>query len=211
MSQQRTSEETLSTIPPSSFSGTYNTQTDQQLACPLGSCPTFNESIDANNESVKSNDSRQMSRDFSLIPVRITPRLPRVRDHEPSPPSNHNNLIIIPSTKPTTNMDPFQRPSENSQYVPSLLLSNTMSLAQKIDEIAFTIHQKDIQLALFTETWLKDLIPDDPINISGYHLFRLDHKNKQHGGVCSYVKNIIESKTLSVLHNDEYEVLWCML
>ena len=108
-------------------------------------------------------------------------------------------------------MDPFQKPSKNSQYIPSLLLSNTMSLAPKIDEIAFTIHQKDIRLALFTETWLKDLIPDDPINISGYHLFRLDHKNKQHGGVCLYVKNIIESKTLSVLHNDEYEVLWCML
>ncbi len=105
-------------------------------------------------------------------------------------PSNHNNLIIIPSTKPTTNMDPFEKPSENSQYVPSLLLSNTMSLAPKNDEIAFTIHQKDIQLALFTETWLKDLIPDDPINISGYHLFRLDRKNKQHSGVCLYVKNI---------------------
>jgi hypothetical protein len=98
-------------------------------------------------------------------------------------------------------MDLSQKPSENSQYVP---------LAPKIDEIEFTIHQKDIKLALFTETSLKDLITDDPINISGYHLFRLDRKNKQHGGVCLYVKNIIEIKTLSVLHNDEYEVL-CML
>ena len=59
-------------------------------------------------------------------------------------------------------------------------LSNTMSLAPKIDEIAFTIHRKDTHVAFFTETWLKDSIADDPIAISGYQLFRLDRKNKQH-------------------------------
>ena len=53
-------------------------------------------------------------------------------------------------------MDLSQKPSENSQYVP---------LAPKIDEIAFTIHQKDIKQALFTETWLKDLIADDFLKI----------------------------------------------
>jgi exonuclease III len=86
-----------------------------------------------------------------------------------------------------------------------------MSLAPKIDEIAFTVQQKDIQVGFFTETWLKDSIADDPIAICGYQLFRLDRKNKQHGGVCLYVKNTIESKTLSVLHKEDYEVLWCIL
>ena len=143
------------------------------------------------------------------------------------------------------------KPNDNSQFVPTLLLSNTMSLAPKIDEIAFTIQQKDIQVGFFTETWLKDSIADDPIAISGYQLFRLDRKNKQHGGVCLYVRNtkdskiylrqqllhnleihiyiikrivkaqaiwnskanltLFESKTLSVLHNEDYEVLWCIL
>ena len=103
------------------------------------------------------------------------------------------------------------KPNNNSQFVPTLLLSNTMSLAPKIDEIAFTIQQKDIQVGFFTETWLKDSIADDPIAISGYHLFRLDRKNKQHGGVCLYVKNTIESKTLPVLYKEDYEVLWCIL
>ena len=103
------------------------------------------------------------------------------------------------------------KPNNNSQFVPTLLLSNTMSLAPKIDEIAFTIQQKDIQVGFFTETWLKDSIADDPIAISGYQLFRLDRKNKQHGGVCLYVKNTIESKTLPVLHKEDYEVLWCIL
>ncbi len=54
---------------------------------------------------------------------------------------------------------------------------------------------------------MKDLIADDAINISGYHFFRLERKNKQHGAVCLYVKNIIKNKTLSVLHIDEYKVL----
>ena len=126
--------------------------------------------------------------------------------------SNYRNLITIPLTKHITIMEKGQeKPNANSQFVPVLLLSNTMSLAPKIDEIAFTIHQKDIQVAFFTETWLKDSITDDPVAISGYQLFRLDRKNKQHGGVCLYVKNAIETKILSVLHNDEYEVLWCIL
>ena len=40
-------------------------------------------------------------------------------------------------------------------FVPALLLLNTMSLAPKIDEIAYTIKQKNLDLALFTETGLK--------------------------------------------------------
>ena len=67
--------------------------------------------------------------------------------------------------------------STNSfHFVPTLLLSNTISLAPKIDEIAYTIKQKNLDLALFTETWLKESIPDQSIKITGYQLFRRDRK-----------------------------------
>ena len=86
-----------------------------------------------------------------------------------------------------------------------------MSLAPKIDEIALTITQQDIDIVFITETWLRQSIPNDPINIKGYQLFRRDRTNRLHGGVCLYVKNSIESKILTDLYNDYHEVLWCLL
>ena len=82
-----------------------------------------------------------------------------------------------------------------------------MSLAPKIDEIALTITQQDIDIVFITETWLRQSIPNDPINIKGYQLFRRDRTNRLHGGV----KDSIESKILTDLHNDDHEVLWCLL
>ena len=76
-------------------------------------------------------------------------------------------------------------------YVPSLLLSNTMSLAPKIDEVAYAIVSNDIDIAMFTETWPKDSIPDQAIAVAGYRLLRRDRTLKSHGGVCIYVKNSI--------------------
>ena len=48
----------------------------------------------------------------------------------------------------------------------------------------------DADIALFTETWLSGCVPDSPINIKGYQLFRRDRVGWQHGGVCMYVKDI---------------------
>jgi hypothetical protein len=142
------------------------------------------------------------------IPVRITAR----NNKQERLPHISSNLIQVSCGDIQKGITKGKlKPNDNPQFVPTLLLSNTMSLAPKIDEIAFTIQQNDIQIAFFTETWLKDSIADDPIAISGYQLFRLDRQNKQHGGVCLYVKNTIESKTLSILENHEHEVLWCIL
>jgi hypothetical protein len=45
-----------------------------------------------------------------------------------------------------------------------------MSLAPKIDEIAYTIKTADANIALFTETWLRDTVPDIPLisNITNF-------------------------------------------
>jgi exonuclease III len=39
-----------------------------------------------------------------------------------------------------------------------------------------------------TETWLKKQIPDDVIQIHNYTLLRRDRKEREHGGVCLYIK-----------------------
>ena len=69
----------------------------------------------------------------------------------------------------------------NSHFVPLLLLTNLMSSAPKI---AYAIKQQDIDTALFTETWLKNSISDEPINIAGYRELQ-----PHGGGVCFYVKD----------------------
>ena len=77
-----------------------------------------------------------------------------------------------------------------------------MFLAPKIDEIAHAVQQQNIDIALFTETWLKESIPDDPISIEGLQLYRRDRKNQEHGGVCLYVKDSIQCKILQDLHSE---------
>ena len=84
-----------------------------------------------------------------------------------------------------------------------------MSLAPKIDEIAVSLTAN--QIDIFSETWLKDSIPDDVINIKGYQLFRRDRKYKSHGGVCLYINNAISCNRLLNLENDSFEVLWVVL
>ncbi|XP_028415844.1 uncharacterized protein LOC114539415 [Dendronephthya gigantea] len=83
-----------------------------------------------------------------------------------------------------------------------------MSLMPKIDEIAHTINIIEPDIGIFTETWLSESVPDDPININGYQLYRRDRVNRLHGGVCIYVKTSIKCKVLSELYNVDHEVLW---
>ena len=95
-----------------------------------------------------------------------------------------------------------------SEPVPSLMLSNTMSLAPKIDEVRQSVLQTDVDLACFTETWLTDFVHDNVIQIPGYNVVRRDRLIGQHGGVCLYVKESIPFEILSQYHNDQFEVLW---
>ena len=95
-----------------------------------------------------------------------------------------------------------------SEPVPSLMLSNTMSLAPKIDEVRHSVLQTDVDLACFTETWLTDFVHDNVIQIPGYNVVRRDRLIGQHGGVCLYVKKSIPFEILSQCHNDQFEVLW---
>jgi hypothetical protein len=81
----------------------------------------------------------------------------------------------------------------------------------KIDEIAYTIKTVDADIALFTETWLPDTVPDIAINIKHYQLYRRDRVNRLHGGVCMYVKESIHCKILADLNHSDHEVLWANL
>ena len=82
-----------------------------------------------------------------------------------------------------------------------------MSLAPKIDEITVSLASNDIDVSFFSEAWLKNFIPDDAINITGYQLLRRDRQHKSNGGVCLCVNNAIPCNRLMELDNDYHEVL----
>ena len=125
---------------------------------------------------------------------------------------NYGNLlniqIVTPSSSSETNSMTPSSLGTSSHFVPSILLSNPMSLEPKIDEIAHAITTMDAELAFFTETWLKSSLPDEPININGNQIFRRDRVGWQQGGVCVYVKSSFKCSVLTDYHHSDHEVLW---
>ena len=65
-----------------------------------------------------------------------------------------------------------------NQFLPSVLLSNVMSLAPKIDEIQYCVMHANFGLVCLTETWLKDCSHDQVLSISGFNIVRLDRKSQ---------------------------------
>jgi hypothetical protein len=68
--------------------------------------------------------------------------------------------------------------AQENVFVPSVLLSNVMSLAPKIDEIQHCVVHANFGLVCLTETWLKDCIQDEVVSISGFNIVRLDRKSQ---------------------------------
>ena len=118
-------------------------------------------------------------------------------------PSGHNpkNCIVI------------QNSDEKSShhFVPSVMLSNVMSLVPKIDELAQVLKNNNADLVFITEIWLKDKIPDDVIQINDFKLFRRDRKEREHGGVCLYINSTYDVTVLDIPNENDCEVLWALI
>ena len=123
--------------------------------------------------------------------------------------STHNptNCVhIITSPAPETTSNTKERPGKT--FVPSILLSNVMSLAPKIDEVRHHVEYANLDLVCLTETWLQEHIHDNVVAISGHNLIRLDRKEGVHGGVCMFIKDSIQYSLLDDLFDSSVEVLW---
>jgi hypothetical protein len=93
------------------------------------------------------------------------------------------------------------------------MLTNVMSLVPKMDEVPEFITCNEIDLAFITETWLKESVPDNVINIPNFALLRRDRTSQLHGGVCAYIKESqYKYKRLDDLKCcDDHECLWLYL
>ena len=88
-----------------------------------------------------------------------------------------------------------------------------MSLVPKIDEVNEFIIRNEINLALITETWLKESVSDSVIDIPNFTLLRRDRTSQNHGGVCAYIRESqYKYKRLDDLNCcDDHECLWIYL
>ena len=87
------------------------------------------------------------------------------RGHNPS-----NCVYISPTTEPTNK-------GSTSDFVPSLYLSNVMSLAPKIDEIRHVAESANFVCVCITETWLQSHIHDNVVALNSFNLVRMDRTN----------------------------------
>lgn len=100
----------------------------------------------------------------------------------------------------------------NPAAVPTLLVSNTRSLAPKISELQCVATQNSADIVCITETWLTDNIINDAVTLSGYNLFRKD-RGSRGGGIAVYISSSTRAKRLDDQELSEAvsESLWIEL
>ena len=70
---------------------------------------------------------------------------------------------------------------------------------------------KKILIFNICETWLNSNIPDEIVNIDGYHCLRNDRKDRQGGGVLTYVTSSIPTKIITETIDEDIESLWILI
>ena len=61
-----------------------------------------------------------------------------------------------------------------------------------------------------TETWLKEDICNNQIQLSGYDVTRRDRRNGLHGGVCLFSRESIKIEVINQYDDTNQEVLWVL-
>ena len=61
----------------------------------------------------------------------------------------------------------------SKEFVPNIILTNVMSLVPKMDELEHAIREYSADIAFITESWLKNSVPDEVIEIGGYRHYKL--------------------------------------
>ncbi|KAK2552410.1 hypothetical protein P5673_026492 [Acropora cervicornis] len=86
-----------------------------------------------------------------------------------------------------------------------------MSLAPKIDELRHVIHNANLDFIGITESWLWSHIHDNVVALERFNIIHRDRVDSEHGGVCMYIKDLINFKVLVDLQDPSFEMLWAKL
>ena len=89
---------------------------------------------------------------------------------------------------------------------------NIRSLFGKIEEIRFMLQKLNFDVLCINETWLNASINNNIISVDGYDLIRHDRMDgRRGGGVCIYIKNVIQYSDRKDLIDNNLEALWIEL
>ena len=93
--------------------------------------------------------------------------------------------------------------------LPVIINLNARSLSiEKLDELNVTVGIHDVSVICVTETWFKDYMGSDSLNLHGFNLERKDRKNGRAGGVACYLRTDLLYSRLTAYEDDELEVIW---
>ena len=118
------------------------------------------------------------------------------------------------STKESTELAPINKQTSRTKLghqwdLPVAIVVNGRSLRlEKLDELQVTVNDHDASIVCISETWFREYIGDDSVSINGFSLERKDRCLRRGGGVACYVKNSIRYTRLSILEDEDLEVLW---
>ena len=98
--------------------------------------------------------------------------------------------------------------SESSPKEPSLLYTNCRSLnTAKQLELELLVAEHNPEVICLTETWLTDM-KEDLYNLSGYHTYTANRKNRVGGGVAIHMRSNLSSQKVSMLTSDTLSAVW---
>jgi len=84
-----------------------------------------------------------------------------------------------------------------------------------MDELRALVINKDFHIVAVTETWAKEDIDDDELNIDRYTVYRRDRRSDVYSkgrGIIIYVKDSLKSVPLIHLTNSEFnDSVWCQV
>jgi hypothetical protein len=82
---------------------------------------------------------------------------------------------------------------------------NARSLANKFDEIKILLSTAKLDVFCISESWLDQSFDDKDLNINGYNIVRSD-RNRNGGGLVSYIRESLSFKTIILQKNPECKI-----
>ena len=73
------------------------------------------------------------------------------------------------------------------------------------DDVTCVLSENAIDIACVSESWLKEYIPDEVVNIEGYITHRNDSSHKHGGGIATYVRDTTPHSAWPDLIDPDYE------
>ncbi len=111
-----------------------------------------------------------------------------------------------------TGCNPSNLVNLTSAYeMPTIVNTNAQSLVCKVDELSVFLKENNVDIACISETWLKDTVPDNAVNIDGFKVERTDRKEVMGGGVCCFLRYGTPYKVWHDLSDPDLETLWITL